>query len=51
MKLKKYYLNLKSLVTKNIIREYPPYYEKKDSYVAQTEQNVIIKNGTKIILT
>ena len=51
MNLKKYYLNLKSLVNKNIIIEFPPYYDIKGSYVSQTEKNVIIKNGIKTILT
>lgn len=51
LKINKYLITLFSLVKKNIIKEYPPYYESKGSYVAQTEKNIIIHEGKKIILT
>lgn len=51
LKIKKYCLNLNKLVEKKIIDEYPPYYEKNNSYSAQTEKNIIIYDNKKIVLT
>ena len=51
LKIKRYLITLFKLVNKQVIAEYPPYYEVKGSYVAQTEKNVIFVDGKKTILT
>ena len=49
--INKYQINLKNLVNSDIVKEYPPLYCSNDSYVAQTEHTIVIKDNGKEILS
>jgi methionyl aminopeptidase len=51
LKIKNYSKKLKSLISLDVIKKYPPLYDVKGSFISQFEHTIFINNNGKEILS